>query len=922
MKNVTHLIQIFCFFFFGIYFFNNEIIAQNCNPDLESPILFTKSLYTVNLDQAANYRLEATELVTACADNCTSFGNLRFSFSQNVNDFEKLISRNDPFPMTLTVYATDASGNYTSQNAQFQIAKCTPSMVCNDLINITINPGEQLSVDPDLFLEGSWCYDHNFKYEYFDANHQKQALNLIDELLPKSFQYLVTDLNTGNSCWGNVNLLINSVCDPKKRFEFQCSDIIVQCAQEIRPEFIGYPWPSHYLVDAITSPNKYLVTYETGCPYVKVIYEDENMSFDCNNSNAGQINRKWTAFLAGTETITCTQKIIFNRSATKLFANLRNYDNIDLPSLNCNDNWARDSVNTPSPLYTGIPVVSNVCANYMSYKYEDNILIAEVSGCGLIYKVIRHWTVYNWCTSESFQHDQVIKVNCSSDSISPVAICFERLSGALNPFGEFLLNASDADAGSYDNCSAVKFSFDPNGRIVSKKFTQADLGSISLQLYVTDQSGNQNSCIFTLDLQEKGTKSNYKHLVGGVYRNYHLQPIVSPTKIVYTINDNTHPLASCANPLGYPNLNYSVCVDTAAHIPSGYLQPRIIVNNPLNGVSTYDFVQVVKRMFGISIFNKYEEIAADVNCDNHINLFDLFDMRKLILGIDTKFSCPNDVAFYNTDISNPKLIKDLELTGLPRFDIDIVPVKKGDINGNSIYFGKENNEKRSNLKFSFTMDDFEMVNGNVYDIWMRANQAYNIYGMQLGQIFDPSKIEILELSSPYLNLSKNNDYIINSRDWRGLLLSSEADLFKIENGFLRIKVLAKENGNVKDAIFANSYPFPLFVIGDDVELSEPTIVIKTITDVHNITDSNQMMIDVSPNPFSGDLNYSLYSGNTNQAQVQIFDLDGKCIYSEFIDDFKNQTQRKIKSEVFQHIGVYILNIKSNNTTTQQKIIKQ
>ena len=155
-----------------------------------------------------------------------------------------------------------------------------------------------------------------------------------------------------------------------------------------------------------------------------------------------------------------------------------------------------------------------------------------------------------------------------------------------------------------------------------------------------------------------------------------------------------------------------------------------------------------------------------------------------------------------------------------------------------------------------------------------------------------------------------------------MLLSPDADLFKIENGFLRIKVLAKENGNVNDAIFANSYPFPLFVIGDDVELSEPTIVIKTITDVHNITDSNQMMIDVSPNPFSGDLNYSLYSGNTNQAQVQIFDLDGKCIYSEFIDDFKNQTQRKIKSEVFQHKGVYILNIKSNNTTTQQKIIKQ
>ena len=82
------------------------------------------------------------------------------------------------------------------------------------------------------------------------------------------------------------------------------------------------------------------------------------------------------------------------------------------------------------------------------------------------------------------------------------------------------------------------------------------------------------------------------------------------------------------------------------------------------------------------------------------------------------------------------------------------------------------------------------------------------------------------------------------------------------------------------------------------------------------------MIDVSPNPFSGDLNYSLYSGNANHAQVQIFDLNGKCIYSEYISDFKNQSQRNIKSEVFQHKGVYILNIKSSNTITQQKIIKQ
>ena len=80
----------FLLFFLGLGVFSSNILqAQNCNPDIEAPILLGKSPYTLNLDNGVSYNLKAKELVAYAIDDCTPVDQIRISYSQNVSDTVK-----------------------------------------------------------------------------------------------------------------------------------------------------------------------------------------------------------------------------------------------------------------------------------------------------------------------------------------------------------------------------------------------------------------------------------------------------------------------------------------------------------------------------------------------------------------------------------------------------------------------------------------------------------------------------------------------------------------------------------------------------------------------------------------------------------------------------------------------------------------
>jgi hypothetical protein len=95
------------------------------------------------------------------------------------------------------------------------------------------------------------------------------------------------------------------------------------------------------------------------------------------------------------------------------------------------------------------------------------------------------------------------------------------------------------------------------------------------------------------------------------------------------------------------------------------LPDRNYINNPYNGVSTFDIVRINRHILGVEPFtNPYQMIAADVNNSAGITTFDMIRIRQLILGLITEFLpginwryvpkfYTEDQAFWNQFSVNP-----------------------------------------------------------------------------------------------------------------------------------------------------------------------------------------------------------------------------------------------------------------------------
>ena len=95
-----------------------------------------------------------------------------------------------------------------------------------------------------------------------------------------------------------------------------------------------------------------------------------------------------------------------------------NYDNIDSMALECRDTFPRLENGHPDPVFTGYPNITN-CSK-LEYAFSD--LEFDVCGAGL--KVLREWTVIDWCTAESIDHNQILKIE---DRTPPVISCPEDI---------------------------------------------------------------------------------------------------------------------------------------------------------------------------------------------------------------------------------------------------------------------------------------------------------------------------------------------------------------------------------------------------------------------------------------------------------------------------------------------------------------
>jgi hypothetical protein len=118
-------------------------------------------------------------------------------------------------------------------------------------------------------------------------------------------------------------------------------------------------------------------------------------------------------------------------------------------------------------------------------------------------------------------------------------------------------------------------------------------------------------------------------------------------------------------------------------------------DNPLNGVTTYDLVLISRHILGIEpLGSPYKMIAADADSSNSITIFDIVELRKLILGIYG--SLPNNTSwrfvprsFVFTNPDNPFQDTIPEKIGFtippPTNEVSFYGIKVGDVNGTATF---------------------------------------------------------------------------------------------------------------------------------------------------------------------------------------------------------------------------------------------
>ncbi|MBI1223704.1 MAG: hypothetical protein GC192_00585 [Bacteroidetes bacterium] len=356
---------------------------------------------------------------------------------------------------------------------------------------------------------------------------------------------------------------------------------------------------------------------------------------------------------------------------------------------------------------------------------------------------ITTFTANDGCNNTAICRDTFEVKDCKAPNIycAPLVTELMPVSPPMVP-----VNANQLDAGSTDNCSNIlHVSFSPNINDTVMIFMCEDVGDDTVQVWFTDEAGNQDFCETTVTIQDNNNSCDDDTLVvhlGGQIFNENNVP-VSGVNVGFN-GSNGQVMTGATGSFYFPTVPVGTDVTLVPNKD----------DNPLEGVSTYDIVKMSQHILNIELLDSpYKMIAADVNNSKTISTFDLVELRKLILHINTDFPSNTSWRFVDKHYvfpvpSNPwfeDFPEIININDLPAevLDADFVAVKIGDVNA-SYNFNGEESEERSAETLIFTTKDPYLEAGQTCSLSFRA-MDFEVLGYQFTMGFDTDKLEFVEV---------------------------------------------------------------------------------------------------------------------------------------------------------------------------------
>jgi len=476
------------------------------------------------------------------------------------------------------------------------------------------------------------------------------------------------------------------------------------------------------------------------------------------------------------------------------------------------------------------------------------------------------------------------------------------------------------EAGSFDNCGPVVFSYSSDTTDTVREFCCEDIEAgqqQEVEFWVTDQAGNQDFVVTYILVQDPNgvcPDSDSLAIVSGTTARsaHHGSDAVSGVSMKLDDMSNPTPLFTETDGSGEFRFNGTQ--------GRSYELTASKNDDVLNGVNTMDILLIQQHILGLNpITDAYSLIAANVNDDNRITGADLIELRKVILGIDTEF--PNNQSWRFVDAADQLEAGQLplgyneriSLVNVPAVvaDQDFIAVKIGDVNGSAVPNNLMSQEAEGrNGSLVLTAQDAAVETGETIQVAVTSEMFTEVLGYQLTLNLNGLSVEGVEAGA--LNVTEGNYGVFEGQmtmswnDVNAVNVASDEVLFTVT-----LKATK------------------------DVRLSEAVEVTSEITATEAYVDGGVRSVDLRfvdgtakefalyqnvPNPFESKTIIRFDLPEAGNATLTVFDQAGKVVKEIDGDYSKGSNQVELRRSTINGSGMLYYRLESGDYSAVKKMV--
>jgi hypothetical protein len=343
----------------------------------------------------------------------------------------------------------------------------------------------------------------------------------------------------------------------------------------------------------------------------------------------------------------------------------------------------------------------------------------------------------------------------------------------------------------------------------------------------------------------------------------------------------------------------------------------------LNGISTLDLIHIQRHLMGVNVFDEATQyLAADVNASGSISAGDLFELRKVLLGIEEEFSnqeswqfIPENYEFQNPDNPLNELIPDrFVIEGLNgNHQVNFKGVKIGDVNG-SIFPDQQQLDGRLDAAIELYSDPEVDDRTGLVEVPVILGTEWTLNGLQFTMQFDAAIMDFVGVESSEIIVSGQNvglnkvydGYLTFSwHDTEPVLLTKDAELFSF---VFKLKTNAKML-----PVQVNSSLLRAEWYSDE----------NTALDIdwRTAPEAPFTLYQNKPNPWANTTEISFTLPEDHSVAIKIVDIYGALIKSYRIEGRKGFNTYTIDQSDFDANGLLIVELNFKGQKQTRKMIK-